>query len=95
MKLSLCAAAALISLCPLASADLYQCQQSDGCTAFETVDGVPVAVPFRKGDIVETEDGWTVPPDSGWKRLHVGPMGPPPPPPPRSLWEQVWDWVWR
>lgn len=88
------ALALLLLLAPLASAEDYRCTDPQGCTAHITEDGEPRTETFRRGDIVSTEDGWTIP-DAGWKKLHQKDTPPPTPPEPdgRPWWERFWDWI--
>lgn len=84
----------LVLASPLGAED-YRCTDPRGCTAIITQDGEVEEVPFRRGDIVSTEDGWILPPGpNGWRKLNQRkPVTPPPPPPPKPWWERFWDWI--
>lgn len=47
----------------------FQCRDTSGCKAAITRDGVQEQVVFRRGDIISTDDGWTVNPNEGWVKL--------------------------
>ena len=50
-------------------AEDYKCTDDAGCTAQITEDGELQEVTFRKGDLVNTEDGWIVSTDDGWVKV--------------------------
>lgn len=50
--------------CSTAAGDEYECDDSSGCDALNTVSGD--IVKFREGDIVSTERGFVVAGDNGW-----------------------------
>lgn len=50
-------------------AEDHQCNESAGCSARITEDGIVSEVTFRKGDLISTEAGWIVSPDDGWVKV--------------------------
>ena len=61
------AAATLLS--GVSAAKDYQCGTRAGCVAYKVVNGVSQPVNFRKGDLVSTQDGWSVDTTDGWKKV--------------------------
>ena len=51
------------------SAQDYQCQLHDGCSASINNDGERRQVKFRNGDIINTDSGWVLSPDDGWVKV--------------------------
>ena len=47
----------------------YQCRDSAGCIAYKSKNGLLTATSFRKGDLIATQDGWTIDPENGWKKI--------------------------
>lgn len=47
----------------------FKCKNAAGCPASITTGGKTRTVVFRKGDLVDTDSGWIVDPDLGWKKV--------------------------
>ena len=73
MKRTIAHALSLLAITVMAGlpthAQDYQCRNTSGCTARQSVNGELTTVNFRKGDLVSTEDGWVVDPDDGWSKV--------------------------
>jgi len=47
----------------------FQCQTAAGCPASMTTGGRTKTVVFRKGDVIDTDGGWIVNTELGWKSV--------------------------
>jgi len=47
----------------------FKCKNAAGCPASITSGGSTRTVVFRKGDLIDTDSGWIVDPELGWKKV--------------------------
>lgn len=62
-------ALALLTLTAPTPAEDYVCKEECGCYAAINEGGELLGTVFRKGDTVETADGWIISPDDGWRKV--------------------------
>jgi hypothetical protein len=60
---------AAIAVAAFANAEEWQCGADAGCTARITEDGEVHDVEFRKGDMINSDAGWSASTDDGWVKI--------------------------